>query len=448
MPRLAFALLPSVVALALVLPAARAQEPVAGPPWKRDYQEARREALRTGRPLFVYATQAGSPEGEIFEREVLTQADLEPAYQTAVWLWVWRDLSGSESDKAAERVALRFGIEIYPEHVLVDPASLAEIARLAGDMKDVLKAFQDAVSKIKKPADSVKALSAKMAKARELIAAGSVPQARAELEPLAKGKDPYDFANEARSLLRGLPDAPAVKLEDRLEDPDPEIRLAALDEFAANPRGAPEAFGKLPPMMQDPDRLVRLRAVDAVRKAAPKDISGKALELLKDPWIPFRTAVLRALREARDPEAFPAIAALTKSFDLTKKGQVEMVKAAIEAISTCGDASAIELLRPIAQAGRLDGTSKHAVDALPLLARRLGDKGAAAAARVLLESFPKAAEGLPPADLEPTMGLAQAVHLGLANLNRGKGPDFPAEWTAATREALHAEWKPLVDKMK
>ena len=35
----------------------RAGEPPPGPPWKTDYWEARREALRTGTPVFIYFTK-------------------------------------------------------------------------------------------------------------------------------------------------------------------------------------------------------------------------------------------------------------------------------------------------------------------------------------------------------------------------------------------------------
>jgi hypothetical protein len=33
------------------------KEPVKGPPWTTDYKAARREALRTGKPIFSYTTK-------------------------------------------------------------------------------------------------------------------------------------------------------------------------------------------------------------------------------------------------------------------------------------------------------------------------------------------------------------------------------------------------------
>ncbi|MFC1529717.1 hypothetical protein ACFL6R_03265 [Gemmatimonadota bacterium] len=37
--------------------ALRAGEPPPGPPWETDYWTARREALRTGTPVFIYFTK-------------------------------------------------------------------------------------------------------------------------------------------------------------------------------------------------------------------------------------------------------------------------------------------------------------------------------------------------------------------------------------------------------
>ena len=37
--------------------AAGSETPPAGPPWQRDLHEARRQALREGKPLFLYFTK-------------------------------------------------------------------------------------------------------------------------------------------------------------------------------------------------------------------------------------------------------------------------------------------------------------------------------------------------------------------------------------------------------
>ena len=40
-----------------VLPFVAGETPPPGPPWKLTYREARRDALRAGRPVFVYFTK-------------------------------------------------------------------------------------------------------------------------------------------------------------------------------------------------------------------------------------------------------------------------------------------------------------------------------------------------------------------------------------------------------
>ena len=49
----------ALLALALIGPVALAgsETPPKGPPWMRDFHKARLEALKTGRPLFVYFTK-------------------------------------------------------------------------------------------------------------------------------------------------------------------------------------------------------------------------------------------------------------------------------------------------------------------------------------------------------------------------------------------------------
>ncbi len=43
--------------LVLAAPLFAGEKPVAGPPWKMDYPEARQEALAAGKPLFLYFTK-------------------------------------------------------------------------------------------------------------------------------------------------------------------------------------------------------------------------------------------------------------------------------------------------------------------------------------------------------------------------------------------------------
>lgn len=62
------------------------------------------------------------------ERGLLSSPDLAPHYDDVVWFYLYQDFTHSERDLAAERVALRFGISSWPQHLLVDPADLSILA--------------------------------------------------------------------------------------------------------------------------------------------------------------------------------------------------------------------------------------------------------------------------------------------------------------------------------
>lgn len=47
----------SVLAILTASAAFAGEKPVPGPDWKLDYNAARREALRSGKPLFIYFTK-------------------------------------------------------------------------------------------------------------------------------------------------------------------------------------------------------------------------------------------------------------------------------------------------------------------------------------------------------------------------------------------------------
>jgi len=104
---------------------------------------AHRQALQTGKPIFIYFTKTYCPHCVVMEKELLANEVLQPAYSKIVWLYVFRDFSGNERDRAAERVSLRFGLTSWPQHLLIDPASLAVI----GDTGRSAKRFHAAVDR-------------------------------------------------------------------------------------------------------------------------------------------------------------------------------------------------------------------------------------------------------------------------------------------------------------
>ncbi len=46
-----------LLAVALLFAPVQDKPPVKGPPWTTDYKAARRESLRTGKPVFSYTTK-------------------------------------------------------------------------------------------------------------------------------------------------------------------------------------------------------------------------------------------------------------------------------------------------------------------------------------------------------------------------------------------------------
>ena len=75
------------------------------------------------------------------EEQLLPLPALKPAYEKAVWLHVYRDFSGNDADRAAERICLRFGFSSYPQHHLVHPVTLARLADTGRSVESFLGSF-------------------------------------------------------------------------------------------------------------------------------------------------------------------------------------------------------------------------------------------------------------------------------------------------------------------
>ena len=77
------------------------------------------------------------------ERGLLSDEKLSRFYDDVVWMYLYQDFSENEQDRAAKRVALRFGISSWPQHFLVDPFSLETI----GDTGRSLASFERAIQR-------------------------------------------------------------------------------------------------------------------------------------------------------------------------------------------------------------------------------------------------------------------------------------------------------------
>ena len=120
--------------------AARGGEtPPEGPPWVRDWVEAKRAALEGGRPIFVYFTKSYCPHCVPVEEDVLPSEDLAPYHERVVWVYACRNWRGDELDLLAARSHDRFGVTSWPHLVVIDPrddAVLAEVGRSVGALPD------------------------------------------------------------------------------------------------------------------------------------------------------------------------------------------------------------------------------------------------------------------------------------------------------------------------
>jgi hypothetical protein len=190
------------------------------------------------------------------EGQLLPRAELAPAYGKAIWLYLYRDFSGSPADKAAERTCLRLGLTSYPQHHLVHPETLERMA----DTGRVLDGFLAAMDRTKvKPAENLAAaqrLKEADARAASLEASGSLDEARKAIA-----------------------------------DADPLVRIRALEILVAKDPGA--VVPRAEALLATPNDPLRFLACEALKKAA-KSAAAKALaETVRDPKGSLNPNVLR-----------------------------------------------------------------------------------------------------------------------------------------------------------
>jgi hypothetical protein len=197
------------------------------------------------------------------EEQLLPLASLRPAYPKAVWMYVYRDFSGSEADVAAENVALRLGMTSYPQHFLVRPDTLEDLGDTGRAAPGFLAAFDRA-----------------RVNGRVDRAAGeALRKADALAEGLRTGKDPAAarkaLANPdvlvriraAEVLLEKDPKGLVASAAQLLEEPNDPLRYAVCRGLAkaADPKVAPalEALARDAKSSRNPN-VLRMHAVEAL----------------------------------------------------------------------------------------------------------------------------------------------------------------------------------------
>ena len=240
---------------------------------------------------------------------MLPNPALKPAYDGIVWLYVYRDFSKSEADRAAERISLRFGVSSWPQLFLVDPATMKIVHHTGRSVESFLAARKRTrIEKTRSRAAHRKLRDGEM-RAIELENRPTLELARASID----STDIVARVRALRILRKKDPGAIVKRAVELLEVPNDPFRYevcAALKE-AADPAGARalEAIVKQPRDSLNPN-VMRMRAVDAlgtcgdrasVDVIAPFAASGAYFNGLTKQSINTLVAIAKRHKKARKP---------------------------------------------------------------------------------------------------------------------------------------------------
>lgn len=195
---------------------------------------------------------------------MLPNPALKAAYDKVVWLYVYRDFSKNEADKAAELISLRFGVSSWPQHFLADPNSLRMLANTGRKVESFLSAVDRTKVKASRDAEKIVAMQKELEQAAaKLEASGNVKTARRAL----KSDDiVYRYAG-LRVLADKDPKAIVDSAQALLETPHDPFRYAVCEILKK--QAHPAAARPLEALVADPKNslnpnVVRIRAVQAL----------------------------------------------------------------------------------------------------------------------------------------------------------------------------------------
>jgi hypothetical protein len=302
------------------------KSPPKGPPWLLDFAAARDVAMREKKPIFVYSTKTYCPHCVVMEKGLLADAALAKDYGDVVWMYLFQDFSHSDTDRAAERVAIRFGISSWPQHFLVDPFTLQKVA----DTGRSLDTFRAAVARAKvkpgAPTPSVAEFAAADALAQQLEKGGDLGKAKANLahadRVVAFRAVQAIAAKDAKALL---PETARL-----LAMPNDQIRGQMCDMLAEH--GDLEARDALHDLARDPvgsenPNVMRMRAVKALARCG----DASSIAVIE----PFATS--GEYRNGLTMTAVRAVAAIGKRVAKAKPVAVAALAKAYPAVVASGD---------------------------------------------------------------------------------------------------------------
>lgn len=318
------------------------------------------------------------------ERGLLSDKSLKAHYGDVVWMYLFQDFSGSPTDRAAERVAVRFGISSWPQHLLIDPANL----EILGSTGRTLERF-----------------------------AAAVRRAETKLGG-TKGK------------------------QRRSGEVSPSPRALAAADAIADKIVTAKGTSLAKKHVESTDRVVRYVAVRRLAKTDPAAVVAAAKTLLAVPHDQLRFAVCEVLAQHGTTDLAEPLAALVRNPGASRNPNVVRCRAA-KALGRCGTAASLDALAGFASSGNWrNSLTRLAIDAVREIARR--EKPAKPRATAILrDAFPPPAkdDGTKAGKrrVRAVEHLARTVHDALRSITRRKVA-FPSAYDATSRQKLIAAW--------
>ena len=194
---------------------------------------------------------------------MLPNPQLKAEYDKVIWVYVYRDFSKSEADRAAERISLRFGVTSWPQLFLVDPSSMKILKHTGRQVESFQRAVGAANVSRRMPLKFADRLAAAEARAIALEKKPSVKLATA-------GIDDEDIVVRTRALEYLAEKKPAIiakRAHELLEVPNDPFRYAVCKVLQEAKAG--DARKPLESIVADPKpslnpNVLRIRAVQAL----------------------------------------------------------------------------------------------------------------------------------------------------------------------------------------
>ena len=310
------------------------------------------------------------------ERGLLSDPELAKNYGDVVWMYLFQDFTHSEADRAAERIAIRFGISSWPQHFLVDPFTLTKLA----DTGRNLDSFRAAVKRAKVAPGVAKPSAAELAAADALAASIEVGDDLRKAKQCLRHADRVVVFRALQAIAKRAPKELVPEAASLLAVPNDQIRGIVCDVLAEH--GDIEVRDLLHGIVRDPGQsenpnVMRIRATKALARCG----DASSLAVIE----PFATS--GAYRNGLTTMSIGVVAAIAARDGKAKAAAIALLAKAYPAVPTGGEADA-----------KLAATERRMCEAL-----------------------------------------AKNVHEALQQLT-GKQVAFPSEYTDETRKTLMASW--------